>query len=98
MSILAAVLVLLALVAVGGAEDVNTGSVSIAALALLAGYTAACVLWPWTSCARCQNGKLRSPTGKAWRDCPRCGGTGRKVRFGRKVWSGFGELRERGRR
>ncbi len=97
MSILAAALVL-ALVVLN-AEHINAGTVTIAVLALLASYIAACALWPWTSCARCNGtAKFRSPTGKAWRDCTRCAGTGRKVRLGRRLWSGFGDLYDKGRR
>ena len=99
MSILAAVLMLLTLVVVNGAGSINAGSVTITVLVLLAGYIVACIAWPWTSCARCDGtAKLRSPTGKAWRDCTRCAGTGRKVRLGRRLWSGFGDLRDRGQR
>lgn len=80
-------------------EGVNRGAVALVVLALLGAYIAACVWWPWTGCARCDGtAKLRSPTGKAWRDCPRCAGSGRKVRLGRRLWSGFGDLRDRGQR
>ncbi len=86
------------LAAAADAPGINRGAIAIVVLALLGAYTMACIAWPWTSCARCQNGKLRSPTGKAWRECPRCAGTGRKVRLVRRLWSGFGDLRDRGQR
>ena len=86
------------LLAAADAPGINRGAIAIVVLAFLGAYVVACIAWPWTSCARCQNGKLRSPTGKAWRDCPRCAGTGRKVRLGRRLWSGYADIRERGQR
>lgn len=60
------------------------------ALAALAVYVAACAWWPFAACRRCAGtGKRRSPTGKAWRPCGGCGGTGRRVRGGRLVWELF---------
>lgn len=50
-------------------------------------YLGACAFWPFAACRRCSGtAKLKSPTGKAWRPCPRCGGTGRRVRVGRRVY------------
>lgn len=38
-------------------------------------YVTACWLWPYAACSRCSGaGKRRSPSGKAWRPCRRCGG------------------------
>lgn len=49
-------------------------------------YLIACWLWPWTRCWRCKGtGKFRSPTGRAWRDCPRCDGRGKRLRIGRYI-------------
>ncbi len=62
---------------------------NLVVLALVAGilYVAACTWWPFTRCGRCRGtGKLRSPTGKAWRPCRPCDGSGTKVRFGRRVY------------
>ena len=87
-----------ALLAAAEAPGINRGAIAIVVLVLLGAYVAACVWWPWTSCGWCDGGKRRSPTGKAWRDCPRCAGTGRKVRLGRRLWSGFGDLYDRGQR
>jgi hypothetical protein len=52
-------------------------------------YTGACAIWPFADCARCHgnNGKRRSPGGKAWRDCPRCKGTGARLRAGRRLYN-----------
>lgn len=47
---------------------------------VIALYLIACRVWPYTTCGRCDGGKHLSPTGKAWRHCPRCGGTGRRRR------------------
>jgi DnaJ-class molecular chaperone len=58
-------------------------------LALLAslGYAVACTVWPYTRCPRCAgSGKRRSPSGKAWRPCRSCSGTGRRVRLGRRIY------------
>ncbi len=57
----------------------------------LACYVVACAVWPLRSCERCSGtGKRRSPSGKAWRRCGRCGGDGTSIRAGRKAsewWS-----------
>jgi len=61
----------------------------LATLALLAtaGYLLACTWWPYTACGRCHGtGKHRSPSGKAWRPCRRCKGSGRRVRVGRRLF------------
>ncbi|WP_020421135.1 hypothetical protein [Amycolatopsis sp. ATCC 39116] len=53
----------------------------IVVLALLAGlYALSGLLWPYTACNACKAGKHASPTGKNWRDCGRCGGSGKKIR------------------
>jgi DnaJ-class molecular chaperone len=38
-------------------------------------------LYPWRTCPRC-GGARRNKSGKAHRDCKRCGSTGRVRRFG----------------
>jgi hypothetical protein len=58
----------------------------VGALLWLAGYVGTCAWWPFAACRRCDGeGKLRSPTGRAWRLCRRCTGSGRRVRFGFRV-------------
>ncbi|MFI5614728.1 hypothetical protein [Amycolatopsis sp. NPDC051903] len=47
----------------------------------LVGYYLACQIWPYKACGRCQGGKHESPSGKAWRNCFRCGGSGKKRRL-----------------
>lgn len=62
----------------------------LAALAALwAGwYLISCARWPWKPCPVCKGaGKRRSPSGRAFRDCPRCGGKGRQLRAGRRLWT-----------
>lgn len=57
------------------------------ALTAAAGYVVACAIWPFAACRWCSGtGKRRSPTGKAWRPCGRCGGKGRRVRLGRRIF------------
>jgi hypothetical protein len=59
-------------------------------------YAAACWIWPFTSCRKCEGaGRFRSPTGKNWRKCPRCAGGGSKIRTGRKVWNYFRTARNK---
>ena len=76
----------------------HAGAITLIILVFAALYIAACALWPFAACRWCEGGKKRSPGGRAWRTCGRCGGTGARVRLGRRLWSGFGDLRERGRR
>lgn len=49
-------------------------------------YLAGCLVWPFTACAKCEGaGKHRSPSGRAWRTCRRCKGSGGRLRVGRRV-------------
>ncbi len=60
----------------------------LAAVALLAAYVAACAIYPFIAHGRCNGtGKLRSPSGKAWRTCRGCKGSGRKLRIGRRLFN-----------
>ncbi|SFW11683.1 hypothetical protein [Amycolatopsis australiensis] len=43
-------------------------------------YGVSGLIWPHTSCSHCSGGRHHSPTGKNWRHCGKCGGSGRKVR------------------
>lgn len=56
-------------------------TVVLPAAAALVLYLLACQIWPYTACKRCQGGKHPSPSGKAWRHCGRCHGTGRRRRL-----------------
>jgi hypothetical protein len=59
-------------------------------LAVLAGlgYAAACRWWPYSRCWACDgSGKRTSPGGKHWRPCRRCGGSGTRIRLGRRLFT-----------
>lgn len=59
-----------------------------AAVVWLGGYVVACLIWPFAACLKCKGGgRFRSPTGKAWRLCRRCKGSGTRVRVGRRLWT-----------
>jgi hypothetical protein len=47
-------------------------------------YLLTCLLWPFAACGAggCQGGKIRSPGGRHWRPCGRCGGSGKRRRMG----------------
>jgi DnaJ-class molecular chaperone len=65
----------------------------------VAGYLAACRWWPYAACWRCHgDGKKRSPTGRAWRPCKRCKGTGTRLRIGRRILNRWSEAAARGHR
>jgi hypothetical protein len=59
---------------------------------IIAGYAAfyltLCAAFPFGHCRRCHGtGKLYSPIFKrTFRLCPRCDGTGRRVRIGRRIY------------
>jgi hypothetical protein len=49
-------------------------------------YWFVCWFWPYTSCRRCGGGgRKRSPSGKNWRPCRKCKGSGTRLRTGRKI-------------
>ncbi len=52
------------------------------------GYVLACARFPYARCRtkRCQGGRVYSSNGDTWRDHPRCGGSGKRVRWGRRVY------------
>ena len=73
----------------------------IAVLALLwaVGYVAACALWPFAACRSCHGtAKHRSPSGRAWRRCRRCKGSGARIRLGRQLWTAWTRTRNRASR
>lgn len=66
-----------------------SGNFYLGAFALLAGYFVACQIWPWVRCKRCGGAKtLPSPSRKAFRECPACGGTGRRERWAAQLFRG----------
>jgi hypothetical protein len=78
---------------------IGTTALLLAALAVTACYVGACVIWPFRACRRCDgNGKIRSPSGRAWRTCPRCKGSGGRLRLGHHVWNHLRDRRDDTRR
>lgn len=68
--------------------DSVSGKLLLAAAGLIwfAGYLLACRFWPFKACRKCNGtGKIRSPSGRAWRKCRRCKGTQARLRWGRHV-------------
>lgn len=63
------------------------GTLILIGIGAVIAYAATCYVWPYTRCTRtrCESGKLRAPNGRTWRRCPRCGGSGSRVRIGRRV-------------
>lgn len=85
------------LASLAASASAPNGPLVLLALVLAGGYLAACAIWPFTSCARCDGrGKFRSPSGRAWRRCGRCRGSGSRLRYGRRLWAYLRRERERG--
>jgi len=62
-------------------------------------YLLACWAWPFAACRACHGDKRRrSPTGRSWRTCKRCKGTGQRLRVGRRIWNHWSRTYERGNR
>jgi hypothetical protein len=60
----------------------------LAAAVWLAGYVAHCRWRPFAACLKCDGaGRFRSKSGRSWRRCRRCKGSGERVRVGRRLWS-----------
>jgi hypothetical protein len=60
------------------------------AAAVVAGlwYALHCWWWPFAACRKCKGGgRFRSGSGRSWRRCRKCGGTGERVRLGRRFWT-----------
>jgi hypothetical protein len=58
------------------------------ALAVTFCYVVACLVWPFAACRKCGGaGRHRSPSGRAWRYCHRCHGTGARLRTGRRIYN-----------
>jgi len=75
----------------------TTARLALAALALLGIYLIAVIVYPYVPHGRCNGtGKLRSPSGTAWRRCNGCQGTGRKLRLLRRIWGAVARGRGKG--
>ncbi|WP_213456670.1 hypothetical protein [Rhizomonospora bruguierae] len=61
---------------------------SLATAGYAAWYLFLCAAFPFGHCRRCHgDGRLYSPVSRRiFRLCPRCDGTGRRVRIGRRVY------------
>jgi DnaJ-class molecular chaperone len=72
---------------------------AMALVAVVGGYVVACWVWPSTACRKCEShGKRRSPTGRAFKICRRCKGTGRRIRTGRRIFNWLRVLSQEGTR
>jgi hypothetical protein len=65
--------------------------VPLAALITI-GYVFSCAFGPYKTCRVCRgNGQIAGPFGGI-RLCPRCDGTGLRLRLGRRAWNAFRRL------
>ncbi|WP_327008112.1 hypothetical protein OHA72_13055 [Dactylosporangium sp. NBC_01737] len=73
---------------------------SLATLGYSLYYLLACAVFPFGACRRCKgDGKLRNPfSRRMFRLCPRCDGTGRRVRIGRRIYTYLNNERRKGTR
>ena len=72
---------------IAAASGPPVGALALLTLLAAGGYTVAAAVWPFAAHGRCKGtGKLRSPSGRAWRTCRGCKGTGRKLRYGRRAY------------
>ncbi|WP_320069563.1 hypothetical protein [Micromonospora sp. RTGN7] len=58
---------------------------SLTALIYAASYLAVCAVSPWGRCHRCHGRRFHRTAIGTRRDCPRCDGTGIRVRTGRRL-------------
>lgn len=52
-------------------------------------YGSSCWIWPYTKCLKCKGARIYRAWwgGDAFRPCPRCGGSGSRLRFGRWIYN-----------
>lgn len=70
-----------------------TLTATLAGIAAVIVYAISCAFWPFAACWSCDSGKKRSPSGKAWRTCKRCKGSGARLRIGRRLWNAWSSVR-----
>lgn len=58
---------------------------SLTILVYAASHLAVCVLSPWGRCRRCHGARSHRTAIGTRRDCPRCDGTGIRIRIGRRL-------------
>lgn len=64
----------------------GVATVALVLVVVAAGYLLICWAWPFGRCRRCKGlGKRKAPLMRAYRHCPRCDGTGYRLRAGRHV-------------
>lgn len=62
-----------------------TGLVFIAACVGL--WVMSCRAYPYNACPKCDAlGRVKDPSGKHWRTCPRCAGEGQQLRPGARLF------------
>ena len=66
----------------------DAGSFVLLALVAVVAYVVHCLVWPFRACRKCGGaGRFRSPSGRAWRYCDKCGGRAAQGRLGRRLWT-----------
>ena len=63
-------------------------------LAVTLGYAVSCAVFPFKRCRTCKGaGHHKSRLIRAYRPCRRCGGSGMRLRIGRKAWNAITRTR-----
>jgi hypothetical protein len=81
------------IVASGGLSGRDVAALLVLAVVVVAAYCGSCLIWPYARCLACigRSKKNRGSTSKRWGRCPRCGGTGERLRSGTRIiraWRG----------
>ena len=85
------------LAATHGEQATSIAWLVLAVIVLTIGYLLTCWIWPFGNCRRCKGlGKRKAPFGRAFRHCPRCEGSGLRVRIGRHVINRLRDTRRAG--
>lgn len=71
---------------------------SILVVTAATGYAALCWLKPFGTCMRCKGEAERTTVFGRLKPCRRCRGTGMRVRVGRRAYTHWARLHERGTR
>ncbi|WP_433368329.1 hypothetical protein ACQPZX_41350 [Actinoplanes sp. CA-142083] len=67
----------------------------VAGLAGIGWYLGACAWFPFADCSKCEGrGKFRSKSGRTFRRCRRCKGSGERIRLGRRVWTKLNKVKK----
>ncbi len=58
-------------------------------------YVGHCAWRPYADCRKCNgNPRFTSASGRSWRLCRKCGGSGSRIRLGRLVWLKIKDLKK----